>query len=107
MRVSKTALVTGAVIAAMAAATLAASSAGAETKTTTYVVCNKWDECWRVHEKYTTYPSDARIVWHDDAWRDRHEHDTHFHWLSDPADDHGWYDKDGSWRPFADAPAHP
>jgi hypothetical protein len=103
MRVSKTAIAAGAMIAAMAAGTLAATSAAAET----YVVCNRYDECWKVHEKYTNYPADERIVWHDEAWRAAHEHDARTHWLSDPADDHGFYDKDGAWHSFADAPPHP
>jgi hypothetical protein len=104
MRVSKSALITGAMIAAMAAGTLAASSAAAAN----YVVCNRYDECWKVHEKYTAYPSDERIVWHDDAWYSQHQHDAQWKWRNDPTDDHGFYDKDGAWQPFADAsPPHP
>ncbi|MHB8528794.1 MAG: hypothetical protein ACYC8V_04685 [Caulobacteraceae bacterium] len=99
MRASHSGILKGVLVAAVAAGALAASNAGAATKT--YVVCNRWDECWRVHEHYTTYPSDVGVVWHDDAWYAAHEHDTHWHWLNDPANDHGWYDKDGVWHPFA------
>jgi hypothetical protein len=88
-------------VAAMAAGTLAASTASAAN----YVVCNRYDECWKVHEKYTRYPADERIVFHDDAWYDAHQHDAHMRWLSDPANDAGFYDKDGAWHVFADAPA--
>jgi len=99
MRISKSAVVKSALIAAVGAAALAATGAGAATST--YVVCNRWDECWRVHERYTTYPADARIVWHDDAWYSAHQRDARWHWLKDPDDDHGWYDKDGAWHSFA------
>ena len=102
MRKSKTGLVMGTMIAAITAGTLAASSASAAT----YVVCNRYDECWKVHERYTTYPADLHVVWHDDAWYAAHEHDAHWRWLADPSDDHGFYDKDGVWHPFADVP-HP
>jgi|GEM_PF-2317562 len=100
MTVSKTALATGVMIASIAAAALAATSASAATT----VVCNRWNECWKVHERYTTYPADARIVFHDDAWYVKHQHDTRWRWQKDPDNDHGWYDKDGAWHPFADTP---
>lgn len=100
MKLSKTSLVTGALAGIIAAMSMASSSMAA---TTTYVVCNRWDECWRVHEHYKTYPSDVRVVYHDEAWWAAHEHDKDWHYrlLTDPSDDHGWYDKDGVWHPFA------
>ncbi|MDQ2762193.1 MAG: hypothetical protein M3Y22_01445, partial [Pseudomonadota bacterium] len=82
MTASKSALM-GAAIAAVAAGTLAASSAAAAS----YVVCNRYDECWRVHEKYTFYPADERVVYHDDAWYAQHQHDAHWRWLADPTND--------------------
>jgi hypothetical protein len=97
---SRTGLIKAALVAAVAAGSLAAAAAKADSM----VVCNQWDECWRVHEHYTTYPSDVQIIVHDDAWRASHEHDAHLKWLSDPADDHGWYDRDGKWHAFADTP---
>ncbi|HEY7901743.1 MAG TPA: hypothetical protein VIC25_11235, partial [Caulobacteraceae bacterium] len=42
-------------------ATLAASSAGA------VVVCNRYHECWHVHDRLT-YPDSAGIVFYDDTW---------------------------------------
>ena len=108
MRVSKSIVTMGSLAAAIAAGSLVASAAsaqpapGAETVSKTYVVCNRYDECWRVHQRYTTYPADEQIVIHDSDWYDAHQHDTHWHWLNDPADDHGWYDKDGSWHRFHD-----
>jgi hypothetical protein len=93
---SRTDLIKAALLAAVAAGSLVAASAKADS----YVVCNRWDECWRVHERYTTYPPDVQITVHDDAWRESHEHDTHFRWLT-PPDDRGWYDRDGNWHAFA------
>ena len=104
MRVSKSAILAGVMMTAMAAGTLLASGAAAAPNN--YVVCNRYDECWKVHEKYTRYPSDERIVFRDSAWYDAHQHDAKVRWLSDPANDAGYYDKDGAWRPFADDP-HP
>ncbi|HZL01290.1 MAG TPA: hypothetical protein VFC47_15495 [Caulobacteraceae bacterium] len=104
MRISKSIFVKSALAAITAAAMVAASGAAAQTKTS--IVCNKWDECWKVREHYTDYPADAAITWHDEAWYDAHQHDAHWHWLNDPADDHGWYDKDGTWHAFSDMPHH-
>jgi hypothetical protein len=104
VKVKKSTLINGALIAVMAAGTLAATSAAAAS----YVVCNRWNECWRVKDRYTFYPSDARIVWHDDAWWDEHQKDTNWRWMKDPDNDQGWYDKDGAWHPYADTPPpHP
>jgi hypothetical protein len=97
MKTTKPILIKSTLAAVVAVGALAASTARADT----YVVCNGWNECWRVHDKYTDYPPDARIIFHDEAWRAAHEKDTHWRWLSDPADDHGWYDRDGNWHPFA------
>ena len=97
----KSALVAGAALAALTAGTLAASSASAAS--TTYVVCNAYSECWKVHQKYSDYPADQRIIYRDDAWWVSHNKDTKWHFLADPASDHGWYDKDGAWHAFAPA----
>ena len=104
MRISKSALIKGAAIALLATGTIMTSSAGAQTVTKTYVACNRYDECWKVREQYKNYPTDERIVIHDDTWYESHQHDTQWHWLSDRADDHGWYDKDGAWHAFSEAP---
>jgi len=106
MHVSKSTLLKGVMIAAMSAGALVASVAAAAPNS--YVVCNRYDECWKVHEKYTRYPADERIIFRDSAWYDAHQHDTQVHWLNDPANDAGYYDREGTWRPFEDAPApHP
>ena len=87
------------------AATVLASSATAATKS--YVVCNQWNECWRVKEHIATYPSDVQIIYRDDTWWTQHEHDAQWRELPDPSDDHGWYDKDGVWHSFVSAPPQP
>lgn len=65
-----------------------------------YVVCNQWDECWKVHRHDIKFPGDVHIVFHDDAWYAAHEHDAHVRWLADPTTDEGWYDQDGVWHAF-------
>jgi len=102
----RSALTSGALIGLAASALLVASTAKAQpTETKTYVVCNRWNECWRAHEHYTTYPSDAKIVYRDDAWWSQHQHDTQWRELPDPSNDKGWYDQDGVWHAFpADSP---
>ncbi len=99
MVVSKSSLVNGVLVAVIAAGTLAATSAAAKS----YVVCND-NQCWRVHEKYTNYPADVHVTFHDDAWYAKHQHDTQWHFQADPTDDHGWYDKDGTWHAFEPHP---
>lgn len=106
MRILKSALMAGVMITTMSAGALVASSVAAAPSN--YVVCNRYDECWKVHEKYTRYPADERIIFRDSTWSDAHEHDAHVRWLSDPANDAGYYDRNGDWQPFSDAPpSHP
>ncbi len=97
MTFGKSVLVTGAALAALTAGTLAASSASAAK----YVVCNRYNECWRVTQKYTEYPADMGVVYHDDTWWTAHDKDAQYRILADPTSDRGWYDKDGDWHPFA------
>jgi hypothetical protein len=109
MRASKSLFIKGAVIAFLAGTVVTAAHAQPDTATVqteskTYVVCNQYDECWRVHEHLNTYPGDVHITWHDDAWYQAHQHDSHWRWLADPSDDHGWYDREGNWHAFSDGP---
>jgi hypothetical protein len=76
---------------------MAPTMASADTVTKTYVACNQYDECWRVRERYA-YPSEQQIVIHDNDWYAAHQSDEHVHWLADPADGRGWYDRGGSWH---------
>jgi hypothetical protein len=83
---------------AVAAATLMAPAiSSAETVDTSYVACNQYGECWRVHQRYA-YGPDAPIIYYNSDWYDTHQNDEHVHWLADPADDRGYYDRDGRWH---------
>jgi hypothetical protein len=90
----KSTLVKGALIAAVAAGTLAVTASSASA----YVACNRFGECWRVKERYTTYPADLRVRFHDDAWRDRHQ-TGRWHWQADRDNDHGYWSH-GEWHAF-------
>jgi hypothetical protein len=50
----------------------------------TYVACNQYGECWRVHQRYA-YGPDAPV--------------TYYKWLPDPDNDRGYYDRNGTWHP--------
>ena len=107
MSVSKTFLVNAAAAALIAGgmASCASDDEGAHVVAATshgLVVCNAYNECWRVHARYTNYPADQVIVYHDDAWWAAHQHDSQWRFEADPSDDHGYYDRDGVWHPFAD-----
>jgi len=49
----------------------------------TYVACNQYGDCWRVHQRYA-YGPDAPI--------------TYYRWREDPANDRGYYDREGHWH---------
>jgi len=56
----KSALAKGALIAAVAGGTLAlATVASAD------AACNRWGECWHVHDRLA-YPRNLGVVWHPD-----------------------------------------
>ncbi len=87
---------------AIAAMGLMAPTA-ANAQSDSYVACNQFGDCWRVHHEYA-YGADAPITYYHSDYYDAHMHDEHIHWRSDPADDRGYYDRDGNWHP--DAAAH-
>jgi hypothetical protein len=62
-----------------------------------YVACNQFGECWRVHRLYA-YGADEPIRYYNSDWYAAHQSDAHVRWLSDPADDRGYYEEDGSWH---------
>ena len=87
----KSALLKGVLAAAVTSGALAAvSSASAD------VVCNRYNECWRVHDRLD-YPADVGITFHDDAWGVAH-HRGHWRWRDDRFD-HGYY-RNGVWIAF-------
>ncbi|HEY3798631.1 MAG TPA: hypothetical protein VGL58_09775 [Caulobacteraceae bacterium] len=95
MRIFTAAIGLGSYLAVMAGGSLAPVVASADE--VTYVACNRYDECWRVHHRYD-YPADAGVTFYDGSWYDAHARDARWHWMNDPADDRGWYDQDGAWR---------
>jgi hypothetical protein len=62
-----------------------------------YVACNADGACWRVHRMYA-YGEDRPITYHNSEWYSAHQNDEHVHWLSDPADDRGYYEREGRWH---------
>ena len=78
--------------------------ANAQPVGSTYVACNQDGECWRVHHRYA-YGADAPITYYNADWYDAHQHDEHVRWLSDPENDRGYYERDGSWHADAGARA--
>ena len=64
--------------------------------TDTYVACNQYDQCWRVHTRYSF--NGEKIVYHEANWYDSHRADEHVRWVNDPTDDRGYYMSDGSWH---------
>ena len=86
-------LASGALMAAVAAGALAATT----TTASAYVACNRWGECWRVKDRYTNYPANLGVIFHDDDWRRAHM--RHYRWRQDRDDDHGYYSR-GRWHPF-------
>ncbi|HEY1752397.1 MAG TPA: hypothetical protein VGG29_14145 [Caulobacteraceae bacterium] len=87
----KTALATGAAVAVLAGGALALGpSASAD------VACNRWGECWHVHDRLA-YPGGVGIVWHSDAWAARHHAGR---WrLRQDASGRGYY-RNGMWIAF-------
>ena len=94
MTTIQSALCKGALIAAVATGALAATSSAALAD----IVCNRFGECWHVREHYRQYPPTLGIMFHDDAWAERHR-GHHWHWRTDRDDDHGYYER-GEWHPF-------
>ena len=85
----KSAPLKGAVMAAVAGGTLLATAASAD------VACNRWGECWHVHDRLT-YPAQVGVRWHEDTWADAHR--NNYHWRTDRSD-HGYY-RNGVWIAF-------
>ena len=81
----------------LAVAAVAPTASTAQTVDRTYVACNAFGDCWRVHHVYA-YGEAAPIRYYNGDWYDTHRSDAHVRWVSDPADDRGYYVQDGSWH---------
>jgi hypothetical protein len=97
MRKFPTALGLSSFLAIAGVALMTPTVSSAQPVTGTYVACNQYGECWRVHRLYA-YGADAPITYYNSDWYAAHQHDAHVHWLSDPGDDRGYYERDGRWH---------
>ena len=97
MRRLHTALGLGSFLAIAGATLMAPTITNAQPVERTYVACNQYDECWRVHRQYA-YGADAPITYYNSDWYAAHQNDEHVHWMSDPSDDRGYYDRESHWH---------
>jgi hypothetical protein len=91
------ALKLGSVLAVVGVALMAPTVSNAAVEEN-YVACNSYGSCWRVHKVYA-YGADTPITYYNSDWYAAHQRDEQIHWLSDPADDRGYYDRDARWHP--------
>ena len=84
-------------LAIMGGSAMIPTAATADTVVRTYVACNQYGDCWRVHQRYA-YGVDAPITYYRSDWYDAHQGDEHVHWRPDPAIDRGYYMRDGTWH---------
>ena len=96
MRRFHTALGLGSFLAIAGATLMAPTVSSAETVDRSYVACNQYGECWRVHRLYA-YGADVPITYHSADWYAAHQNDVRVHWLGDPDDDRGYYVR-GTWH---------
>ena len=89
----RTALTLTSLLAAAGAISLTVTAASAQPAS--YVACNQYGDCWRVHHLYA-YGADAPVTYYNSDWYAAHEHDEHVHWLAD--NDRGYYDRDAHWH---------
>ena len=97
MKLLHTALSLGSVLAVAAATSVMPTVASAKTVEKTYVACNAYGDCWRVHHVYA-YGKEVPIHYYNGDWYEAHQSDTNIHWLADPANDRGYYVESGTWR---------
>jgi len=84
---------------AIAGAALMAPTVSSAAVSETYVACNQYGSCWRVHEVYA-YGASAPITYYNSDWYAAHQRDEHIRWLEDrPASDRGYYDREARWHP--------
>ena len=96
MKILTTALGLSSFLAIMAGSSMTPTVASADT-VQTYVACNQYGECWRVHRRYA-YGPEAPVTYYKSDWYDSHRSDEHVRWLNDPSDDRGYYTEEGAWR---------
>jgi hypothetical protein len=97
MKTFTTAFAAASLLGAVAGSSVAPTAASAQPVEHSYVACNQYGECWRVHDVYAYGPS-APITYYNSDWYETHRTDEHVRWLADPANDRGYYDREGHWR---------
>jgi hypothetical protein len=97
MKMLTTAVGLSSFLAITAGSSMMPAVASADSVKETYVACNQYGDCWRVHERYA-YGPDAPITYYKSDWYAAHQTDEHIHWRPDPANDRGYYDREGTWR---------
>src|SRR3954466_8468159 len=97
MRRFHTALGLGSFLAIAGATLMVPTISSAQTVDRTYVACNSYGACWRVHHMYA-YGEATPITYYNADWYTAHQNDEHIRWIADPADDRGYYDRDARWH---------
>ena len=97
MRMLTAAFALSSCLTTMGVSSMLPTAATADPVDKTYIACNQYGDCWRVHKRYA-YGSDAPITYYNSDWYDAHHSDEHVHWRSDPENDRGYYDRGGSWH---------
>jgi hypothetical protein len=91
-----TALGLSSLLAIAGATSMAPTISSADTVERTYVACNQYNECWRVHKVYA-YGKETPITYYNSDWYTAHQNDVNVHWVADPTDDRGYY-VHGTWH---------
>jgi hypothetical protein len=97
MKIVTTAFALSAFLASIGGSAMVSTAASAQPADRTYVACNQYGDCWRVHNRYA-YGSAAPITYYNADWYETHRNDERVHWLSDPENDRGYYERGGHWR---------
>ena len=98
MRRFQTALGLSSFLAIAGATLIAPTVSTAQPVESSYVACNSYGACWRVKRIYA-YGEAQPITYRNSDWYVAHRDDSNVRWLADPADDRGYYDRDGRWHP--------
>ena len=91
MSIKKIALGVTSSLSLLSGVSVAPVIAHADTVEKTYVACNAYDQCWKVHKTYSF--NGEKIVYHDGNWTS-----DRVKWVPDPADDRGYYTREGTWK---------
>ena len=97
MKIVKSALALSVAAASLGGAAVVPSVSTAQTVEQSYVACNQYGDCWRVHKRYAYGPS-APITYYNSDWYESHRNDEHVHWRADPDTDQGYYEQGGRWH---------